>query len=344
VRAAVAAISNVSGEDDLSSQFRWVIAGVLVGALFMWFSLRGTDAGSVLEGLSRTHGESAIAVIVAAALFMFVKAIRWKVILQPAGSPGLNSLHSAVYIGTAANLVIAHSGELLRAALIGRKESIPQSAILASVGIERVFDFIVVAAMLGLLLLFDQRMHESTAAAGMVAVAAVAVGLALMMILVRPSRLRSALSDLLSRIIPPAAMGYVSDQLRRSIVGLSVLASPWLLLQVFLLSLLQWGFIVAAIWLSAAAVGQSITVSMAITVWVLMIVGLTLPSSPAQLGTTQLAFTLGLAFSDTGDQAAFAASVIYTLGVNGTYMAVGLACWLLFGKWHLGRTPSSASR
>jgi uncharacterized protein (TIRG00374 family) len=328
------------------SQFRWVIAGIGVGAVFMWLSLRGMDTGAVLEGLSRAQTEPALAVVVAAVLFMLTKAVRWKVILRPVGRPSFSSLHSAVYIGTAANLVIAHSGELLRAALVGRREALAQSAILASVGIERVFDFITVAALLGVVLLFDHRLHESAAAAGLVAIAAVVVGLALMMVLTKPSRLRSGLSDLLARLLPPAAMKFVSHQLRRSIVGLSVLGSPWLLLQVFLLSLLQWGFILAAVWLSADAVGQSITVSMAVTVWVLMVVGLTLPSSPAQLGTTQLAFTLGLGFALTQSegQAAFAASVIYTLGVNGTYLAIGLACWLLFGKWHLERAPSLASK
>ena len=320
------------------------MTGVAIGAVFMWLSLRGTDTRSALESLAEARIEPAIAVVIAAALFMLAKAIRWKVILKPVGRPSLNSLHSAVYIGTAASLVIAHSGELLRAAFVGRKEAIPKGAILASVGIERVFDFITVAAMLSVVLLFDGRLHESATAAGLVAIVAVVVGLALMMILMRPSRLRSAFCDLLATILPPAAMDYVSDRLRRSIVGLCVLGSPWLLLQVFLLSLAQWGFIVAAVWLSADAVGQSITASTAITVWVLMIVGLTLPSSPAQLGTTQLAFMLGLALTQNESQSAFAASVIYTLGVNGMYMVVGLACWLLFGKWHLERTSFSATK
>lgn len=327
----------------MRSEIRWTIAGVAVGAVFMWLSLRGTDAEAVFATLSDARPAPVLGVVAVALFFMFMKALRWKVILRPAGRPSLNSLHSAIYIGTAANLVIAHSGELLRAALVGRKEGIAPSAVLASVGIERVFDFITVAALLGVVLAFDQRLHESAAAAGFIAIAAVGIGLALMMILMKPSWLRSALSDLLARILPPVVMNFISDQLRRSLVGLAVLGSPWLLLQVFLLSLLQWSFIIAAVWFCADAVGQSITIPMAITIWVLMVVGLTLPSSPAQLGTTQLAFMLGLTLTQTGSQAAFAASVIYTLGVNVTYMILGLGCWLLFGKWHLQRVPSASA-
>jgi uncharacterized membrane protein YbhN (UPF0104 family) len=62
-----------------------------------------------------------------------------------------------------------------------------------------------------------------------------------------------------------------------------------------------------------------------------MVIGLTLPSSPAQLGTTQLAFTLGLSLASNETEIAFAASVVYTCCVNIPYMIIGAICWLRSG-------------
>jgi hypothetical protein len=71
---------------------------------------------------------------------------------------------------------------------------------------------------------------------------------------------------------------------------------------------------------------------MAVTVWMLMVIGLTLPSSPAQLGTTQLAFTLGLFLALNETEVPFAASVVYTCCVNIPYMIIGAVYWMRFGR------------
>ena len=76
--------------------------------------------------------------------------------------------------------------------------------------------------------------------------------------------------------------------------------------------MLQWGCIVAAITCSVAALGFNTSLTQAVQVQVLMVAGLTLPSSPAQLGTTQLAETLSLSLSDAEAAVAFSASLIYT--------------------------------
>ncbi|MDP3167078.1 MAG: lysylphosphatidylglycerol synthase transmembrane domain-containing protein, partial [Hydrogenophaga sp.] len=110
------------------------------------------------------------------------------------------------------------------------------------------------------------------------------------------------------------------------------LSNPSIVVNVFLLSVLQWGCIVSAIWLCAYSAGYALTISMAISVWVLMVIGLTLPSSPAQLGTTQLAFTLGLSMALHETEIPFAASLIYTVCLNLPYMLIGMICWIKVGK------------
>ncbi len=62
--------------------------------------------------------------------------------------------------------------------------------------------------------------------------------------------------------------------------------------------------------------------------FVLTVIGLTLPSSPAQLGTTQLAFVVGLELVGAGAASAFAASLVYTCFVVVTMMVLGALCWM----------------
>ena len=313
------------------NQFQWTALGIIIGLVFLWFSLRDIDVSSVLDSLMTVRPWLAIMALAAGMLFMLIKAWRWSVILGPVASIELPLLHSTIYIGTAANLIIVHSGEVLRAALVGRKSHVPSSAILASIGIERIFDFMVVIVLFGVLLIIDPQLPEYDAAAGFIAIFMVVAGLIAIVSLLVPSKTRSQLAALITRLLPESLSEMIIRQLKRGLVGFSALGSPSIVMNTFLLSILQWSCIVGSIWLCAASVGYEATFSMAITVWVLMVIGLTLPSSPAQLGTTQLAFTLGLSLASNETEIAFAASVVYTCCVNIPYMIIGAICWLRSG-------------
>lgn len=314
------------------NRYKWTIYGIVIGSLFFWFSLRGIDIHSVLESLRAVELMPAMLVLPAGVLFMLIKAWRWSVILGPVAHVKFPLLHSTAYIGTAANLSIAHSGEILRAVLVGRRSHIATTAVLASIGVERIFDFIAVVAMFGVLLIIDPQLPEYVAVAGFIALFMVGAGLLTIVLLSVPSKARYHLRMLAISLLPEKFLEINKNQLKRGLVGFSALNNPSIVINAFLLSILQWSCIVSAIWLCAYSAGYTLTISMAISVWVLMVIGLTLPSSPAQLGTTQLAFTLGLSMVLNETQIPFAASVVYTGCVNIPYMIIGMICWIYFGK------------
>lgn len=311
--------------------FKWTLLGIVIGIIFLWFSLRGIDIHSMLESLKAVKLLPAIMALIAGMLFMLIKAWRWSVILGPVARVKLPLLYSAVYIGTAANLIIVHSGEVLRAALVGRRSRVASSAVLASIGVERIFDFMTVTTLFGVLLIINPQLPEYVAAAGFIAIFMVVAGLIVIVSLVVPSKIRKQARLLVIRLLPEKQLVMIRSLLKRSLVGFSALGSPSIVINAFLLSILQWSCVVSAIWLCIISVGHTATLSMAITVWVLMIIGLTLPSSPAQLGTTQLAFTLGLSLALNETEVPFAASVVYTCCVNIPYMVMGAVYWLRSG-------------
>jgi len=313
-------------------QTRWAIVGLVVGLVFLAISARGVDLDAVTAVLSRVETLPLVAALGATFAFMALKALRWAVILRPGIKSSFVLLHSTTYIGSAANLVIVHSGELLRSFIVGRRSKVSPSAILASVGVERVFDMCAVLTFIGVLLLFDLELADTLGTAALVAAALAAGGLTAMMIVARPSRLRGALSRLAGKLLPRALHAWLFGQIHHGLKGLTALGSVTTLLKTLALSIVQWSCIVAAVWLSVLALGQTVPAPAAIGVWVLMVLGLTLPSSPAQLGTTQLAYTLGLSMTDAAHEVAFAASVIYICTVNVPIMIIGAICWLRLGR------------
>ncbi|MFZ1852833.1 MAG: lysylphosphatidylglycerol synthase transmembrane domain-containing protein [Nitrosomonas sp.] len=318
----------------INTQFKWTLLGLGIGLAFLLISLREIDVYAVLDSLYTIKPFPAAMVIVAGLLFMLIKSFRWSVIMNPVAHIDFSILHSAVYIGTAANLIIVHSGEVLRSALIGKKGRIAASAVLASTGVERIFDFMVVIVLFGLLLITSEKLPDYVTAAGFVAIFMVNAGLIAIVSLMVPSKTRRSIRLMVIRYFPEKLSVMIRNQLKRSLVGFSTLGSPVLVIKVFFLSILQWSCIIAAIWLCAYSVGYTATIPMVIAVWILMVIGLTLPSSPAQLGTTQLAFTLGLSIAVNEMQIPFAASVVYTCFVNIPYMIIGAFYWLRIVEFH----------
>jgi uncharacterized membrane protein YbhN (UPF0104 family) len=126
----------------------------------------------------------------------------------------------------------------------------------------------------------------------------------------RPSTARSGIAratDAVGRI-----RVWLARQRARARAGLGGLSDPALARRVALLSLVQWAWVVAAIWASAAAVDAAPSLGGSLAVFALMLVGLTLPAAPAHLGTTQLAYVAGFAVIGEPGAPALAASLVYT--------------------------------
>jgi len=269
---------------------RWTVAGLVLGCLFLLIAGRGLDYSEMLAVLAQARPGEAVLAIIATLGFMALKTLRWSIILRPGIGTSFGFLHRVTYVGSAANLLIVHSGELLRAVMVARRCGVAASAVLASVGIERVFDMLAVLTFLGLLAFLGAEMTDSLTLSAAVAAALAVAALALMVALRHPTPIRRALAKT-ARLVLPATL---------------------------------------EIWI--AGQGHVVTVPAAVGVWVLMVLGLTLPSSPAQLGTTQLAYTLGLALTSANDEVAFAASVVYVCTVNLPIMVIGAVNWLMLTR------------
>src|SRR5690606_17652130 len=110
---------------------RWTLAGLAIGLVFLWLAIREARFEASWEVLRQANPVWALLAFIGGLGFMAQKTHRWSVILAPLTQPRFAVLHSSVYIGTAANLTVAHTGEVLRATLIARRSRVAASAVLA---------------------------------------------------------------------------------------------------------------------------------------------------------------------------------------------------------------------
>jgi uncharacterized protein (TIRG00374 family) len=309
--------------------------GVVIGALFLWLALRQADLGAAVLALGRADPHWCLAVFAAGPLFMAIKTWRWSWILRPIAAPRFNLLQRATYVGSAANMVVPGTGELLRTMTVARTGAMPLATALGTVALERILDLLAVVMIGGVVLVVGDSRSSLLWQAGLVGLGIAALGFVMVLLLPDPPRAVRAAGRRVAVRLPAVVAERLRLDLQRLAMGVAALRGARRLAAAVGLSVLMWLPVVFAVWASARAVGVAATAAAAVTVFVLGVIGLTLPSAPATLGTTQLAFVSGLALGGVEAGLALAASLVYTVWFIVAVMAIGAAWWLLSssGPW-----------
>ncbi len=137
-----------------ASRWAWVVGLAVTGAFLAW-AVRGTHWSEVRAGLGAVDPVLLLAAVALATLTFPLRTIRWRVMLRSGDDRGTpfpwRPLWQAVAIGFMANnLLPARAGEFARAYVASRQLPVRFTTALASIGVERVFDALV---MLGLMAL-----------------------------------------------------------------------------------------------------------------------------------------------------------------------------------------------
>jgi uncharacterized protein (TIRG00374 family) len=125
--------------------------GVAISAFFLYLAFRQVDLQKLVNVLKNSNG----AILIPAVLVVFAshwfRAVRHGYFLAPIKRIKNSSLFSALMIGYMANTFLpAHLGEVLRAYVIGKKERVSGSSILATITVERIVDVLSLLIIMGL--------------------------------------------------------------------------------------------------------------------------------------------------------------------------------------------------
>ncbi|HKP12682.1 MAG TPA: lysylphosphatidylglycerol synthase transmembrane domain-containing protein [Blastocatellia bacterium] len=136
-----------------------------VGALFVYLFVHNLDFSEVW---AKVRAANWAQLGLASALLVgtyFVRALRWRTLLEPMAKPPLRALFRATMIGFSALFLMGRAAEMIiRPASLSIKEDVRPSASYATVMIERVFDMVMVVFFFAInLVFFEYNEHDHDA-------------------------------------------------------------------------------------------------------------------------------------------------------------------------------------
>src|SRR5207248_703385 len=132
------------------SRWAWIVGlGITLG-LLAW-ALHGVNARDLVDGVRRADRGLILATVALATLTFPIRTVRWRLILRDVGGGPypVGALWHATAIGFMANnLLPVRAGDFARAYVASRPPPVRFSTALASVGVERVFDGLMLVSLM----------------------------------------------------------------------------------------------------------------------------------------------------------------------------------------------------
>lgn len=305
--------------------------------LFLYLAVRGIRIDEFRESIQKTSWSLVAVASIMALMSIYIRAWRWKLLLQPVKLISYRKVLSKTMIGFMANNILpAHAGDLVRGVMIGRQEEMSITASLTTILIERLFDGIALAAvMVTVLLLID--LPESLQNAGFFISVLCLFLLVFLFVLAYAKPIRYMIAMRISGL-RPGWRDKLQPQFDALIEGLGIFHLPGKLLAILGLSLIVWIQMCLTIYLimemfPVAAISGSESMLASATVMVFLAFAVALPSTPGYVGVTQAIFVFTLSLFAIPESDALSCSILF----NATqYIPVTLAGFYYLFKEGLG--------
>lgn len=313
-----------------------ILIGVAISAGLLYLSLRGIQFTEVLEHVRTAHLAPMLLAVALATSTFVVRIFRWQILLR--GDDGrrlpTGALWHAIAMGFMANNVLPlRMGEVVRTFAASHLTQTRFTSVLASIGVERLFDALTVVSLLAIGLLTISLPESAIAGfgvekivtvAGIAAIAGLAAG---GLVVAFPA----FAERLVRRLVP-------SDKLAGKLVaiiegirhGLSVLSSPTRILGTVFWSIAVWGLSALSFAVMFAAFGIDVDFSGALLMQGLIMFGIAIPSTPGYVGAFELPIIAVLTLY--GVDKSLAAAYALTYHVT-TFIPI-----TLLGAWSVART------
>jgi len=300
-----------------------MIAGLLVGAIFLYLTVRQIDIQSCWVYIKQADKLWILAAIVAYFTAFIIRSFRWKTLIAPlkADAPA-NRLFSFLVIGFFMNNVLPlRLGEFVRANVTGQKFAITRSGVLATVVVERLFDgvsYLVLFLLTVLVLPFPQWAKNSFAAGAVVFIGI----LAFMFFLVKH---REVAEKIIHKIPFPEKIRQRARGIFINFIdGLKVFSNGGALVKVFLLSICVWSAEASVFFMMAKAFSLNLTYFHCIFVMIIIGMGAILPTAPGYVGTVEFLGVTALGILSIDKNMAFGYIVTLHVAQLATIAALGI--------------------
>jgi uncharacterized protein (TIRG00374 family) len=304
-----------------------------IGAVFtmgsLYLAFRGTNLDGVLEVLSQVGYEWTLPVLGGTMLSIWIRAYRWKVMLEPVKKISTSKTYSATMIGFMANNVLPmRLGEIVRAYSIGRSAGISKSSAFATIVVERAFDLLAVLLFLGVMLL-RYSFTDWVQVAAYVALGICVAMFAVMGLFYWKQEETHRVFRFFIRWLPEELGIKAEGLLSRFLSGLEVLSRGHKLAWITVLSVATWLAMALGFYFSLLAFDLDVPADASIVLVVVCALAVMLPSGPGFIGTFEVGAKYGLMLFKVSDDVALSYALFYH--------AVQFIPITLLGFYHLWR-------
>lgn len=270
----------------------WV--GVLISAIFLYFSLRGLHLDQFWKVVSQAQYIWLLPGVGVYFIGVWVRSWRWHYMLRPLKKIPTRTMFPIVTIGYMGNNIYpARAGEVLRAVILKQREGVPVSASLATVIVERIFDGVVMLGFVFINLPELARLTHDSGFLGTMDIRTLALvgagvflgALAVFLLAAMFPRMTEKVVDVLIRLLPGRFREKTRDLAMRFLSGLESLRSPFEALMIFLTTVLIWLLETAKYWFVMHAFSFEVSFFALMLMNGIVNLATTLPSAPGYVGT-----------------------------------------------------------
>jgi glycosyltransferase 2 family protein len=311
---------------------------ILLAAVLLYYSLRGIDWREVWQILSGASWQRLVLAAAIAAAALFLRACRWRVLLNAAGDVSISSAFWATAAGVFGNNFLpARAGELVRTLMIGSRSALDNSYVLATALSERVADsaaLVVISACAVLVMPAPPGWLADAARPFAILGLLGVLGIAVLPLF------RSFGRSMVDRApVPHALRPRIVTMVEQSLNGMRAFHNARRLTEFLALTVVIWCLDAIGAVITAAALGLRLPIPVAFLLIAGLGVASALPSTPGYLGVYQFAAVTVLTpfgFSRT-------TAIAYILVAQAlAYVVFGF--WGSLGLWHYRRAASTQAR
>src|SRR6266508_4451826 len=238
-RSSTKSAISLSSPSNPSNQNRWrgawLIGLAISVALLVWV-LYKIDLRKVWDYAQHANGWLLLLTVVVATVTFPSRTIRWRLILRDIDGhrfPWRPLWHATTIGFMANNLLPARAGEVARAYVASRQLPVRFTTALGSIGVERVFDALVMLALMAVAIAAPSFPANTgfggRSLSGLATAAGLIFGAMLLLALIvvhRPARWLGLLGRVLHRLLPARVADRLTHWAEGIVAGLGVLKSP----------------------------------------------------------------------------------------------------------------------
>jgi len=306
------------------------------------WAVRGTQWSEVLAGLRAVDPLLLVLTVALATLTFPIRLIRWRVILRDERErplPWLPLWHAVAIGFMANNLLPARAGEFARAYVASRQLPVRFTTALGSIGVERVFDALVMLGLMALAIASPSFPAHSTLLdtplsrlAGRAALLFGAMFVVALVVVLRPTPWLALFERVTRTVLPARLAARVAGMAEGLVAGLTVLKRPGRFGAMLFWSLVLWLTNAASFAVCFRAFGLQVPIEGSLLLQGILGFAVAVPASAGFFGVFEKATQLTLQLYGISPSLALAYAVAYHVS---TFLPITLLGLRSLARVHL---------